>query len=289
MAETNLTLDSLLVPAIPGYMPDFGSKVVLDPMNKGGLTTLEIHKNMSLPFMRHRPIPVTESGSTSVVEDGALLSLNATSTITLSLGNGAYVGVRVKLINSSQVYHAVSGDTVQSGETLELVWNGSAWVRPSALGEGIAPGIMIPYAGTIAPKGYLLCIGGEVLKAQYPALYAAIGIDWGTASDSAHFKIPDIRESTLVGAGQSDNDYNETTNPSGIHVHDVYALGEFKDDQFQSHTHKYTIYSQRKDVSWSSSSHIWVDTANANTGEPTGRIGTTTHGKQMGTNYIIKY
>ena len=42
------------------------------------------------------------------------------------------------------------------------------------------------------PSGYLYCDGSSVLRADYVALYAAIGDAWGTA-DGTHFNLPDFR------------------------------------------------------------------------------------------------
>lgn len=88
----------------------------------------------------------------------------------------------------------------------------------------------------------------------------------------------------MVGIGESGRSIIESTNS-----HDIYTLGEFKNDQLQSHTHSYTKYSYLRDVSWSNGNNIWIQNASTNTDTPTGRTGTTTHGKQVGVNYCIKY
>ena len=44
-------------------------------------------------------------------------------------------------------------------------------------------------------------------------------------ADADHFYLPDTREVALVGAGQNDSD--------SIANHDVYTVGQFKDDQIQ--------------------------------------------------------
>lgn len=153
-------------------------------------------------------------------------------------------------------------------------------------------GSIIGYPGSVAPVGWHLCIGETALRSDYPSL-----IEWAVLNDligdgklfgagdgTTTFDFPDLRELVLVGAGKSARPELDAAG----HAHDVYAVGEFKDDQFQSHTHKYTTYNRKRDVSWSSSEHIWVDTASTNTDTPTGRIGTTTHGKQIGVTYLIK-
>lgn len=108
--------------------------------------------------------------------------------------------------------------------------------------------------------------------------------------------LPDFRECVLVGAGQSSNDYDASTNPDGIKEHDVYTLGQFKDDQLQGHWHGGKTWVNT--AGWADGSGHLKTTANGNVdpssngyssdghGEP--RVGTTTHGKQVGVLYCIK-
>ncbi|MEK0177722.1 phage tail protein [Microcoleus anatoxicus] len=68
-------------------------------------------------------------------------------------------------------------------------------------------GEIIGFGGSSAPIGWLLCDGGEVLIAAYPKLWEVLGTTWGAltnGSNSAgvsHFRLPDLRGRTLVGAG----------------------------------------------------------------------------------------
>ena len=140
-------------------------------------------------------------------------------------------------------------------------------------------GTVLSYAGSTTPKGYLVCDGQSVAVADYPDLYAVIGNTYG--GDTASFNVPDYRETTLVGIGENTTDTIES--------HDVYELGEFKDDQFQSHTHGVTI-PNTFNGSWSvnpSGSAGYSSGTKTQTSTASGK-GTTTHGKQKGVTYIIK-
>ena len=90
----------------------------------------------------------------------------------------------------------------------------------------------------------------------------------------------------MVGIGESGRNEIISTNS-----HDIYTLGEFKNDQMQEHRHKHNLWCDASNGShWSyrtGVSNYWENadkTANAD-----GRTGTTTHGKQVGVNYCIKY
>jgi hypothetical protein len=72
----------------------------------------------------------------------------------------------------------------------------------------------------------------------------------------------------------------------------VYTLGEFKDDQIQEHTHLWQGWNGvgSGDKQAKSRDLFQQDPKDQGTlGILSGRSGTTTHGKQLGVNYIIKY
>lgn len=148
-------------------------------------------------------------------------------------------------------------------------------------------GVINPYGGATAPDGWLLCHGQAISRTTYADLFAVIGTRFGSGDGSTTFNLPDMREVTPVGAG--------TSTRSGIATHDTYNVGEFKDDQFQSHIHD--VYPANAP---SGGNMTYLQTYTGGTGSGVygsrtgtarssdGRSGTTTHGKQLGVNYIIK-
>lgn len=192
-------------------------------------------------------------------------------------------------------------------------------------------GSIIPFGGTTAPDGFLLCQGQAVSRTTYAELFEVIGTSFGSGNGSTTFNLPDLRETVPVGSG---------TRGSGVTDHDTYTVGQFKDDQKQTHTHtishthtrgtmeitgNLTNYNKTNAASgyynadgafvhtgfkgsYAHSpvpsddinvegidfiaSRTWTgntsEPSNANSGNDTGRTGATTHGKQLGVNYIIK-
>jgi microcystin-dependent protein len=59
-------------------------------------------------------------------------------------------------------------------------------------------GVCVPYAGATIPPYFLACQGQSLLRADYPALFAAIGTTHG-AVDGTHFTLPNIGERVVVG------------------------------------------------------------------------------------------
>ena len=144
-------------------------------------------------------------------------------------------------------------------------------------------GVIQAFSGQTAPHGYLLCNGTSYKVADYPDLYAVIGNIYG--GDTENFNVPDYRETVLVGVGENTTDT--------IADHDVYELGEFKDDQFQGHEHNtYKNYESNAtggsggDTSYGGIVQTPGIVSDGTNGEP--RKSTTTHGKQKGVTYIIK-
>lgn len=169
-------------------------------------------------------------------------------------------------------------------------------------------GSIIGYPGSVAPVGWHLCIGETALRSDYPSL-----IEWAVLNDligdgklfgagdgTTTFDFPDLRELVLVGAGKSARPELDAAG----HAHDVYAVGEFKDDQMQKITG--TFESARSATSGTTTGAFYTsstfssDRSIGATGSAVphsvygldtsrvARAGTVTHGKQIGMNYIIK-
>lgn len=64
-------------------------------------------------------------------------------------------------------------------------------------------GIVMPFAGSVAPQGYLLCDGSAVSRATYSALYTAIGDTYGAGDGSTTFNLPDLSGRVVIGVSGS--------------------------------------------------------------------------------------
>jgi len=60
-------------------------------------------------------------------------------------------------------------------------------------------GVVVPTAANFAAAGYMLAQGQTLLIANYPALYAAIGVTYG-GNGVTTFQLPDLRGRAIVGA-----------------------------------------------------------------------------------------
>lgn len=96
----------------------------------------------------------------------------------------------------------VEGD-ILSGMVVDVVWRSSAWRRVGSpvVVAGFVTGVMAPFAGTVAPDGFLLCDGSAVNRTTYADLFDVIGESFGPGDGSTTFNVPDTRNRALRGSG----------------------------------------------------------------------------------------
>lgn len=150
----------------------------------------------------------------------------------------------------------------------------------------IPTGAVLPFPGITVPEGFLLCDGSEVSRVTYAKLFEVIGERYGRGDGSTTFNLPNYCETVLVGAGASSR--------GSIRAHDIYEVGEFKDDQMQGHKHSIHMFQYKQGTNGPAGNYF--DYSSSETSNPindgvhgTPRTGSTTHGKQVGVNFIIKY
>lgn len=166
-----------------------------------------------------------------------------------------------------------------------------------AVKEFLVPtGTLLPYGGSSAPSGFLLCDGSEVSRTTYAALDAILGTTFGSYTNGSggagttHFRLPDTRGIFLRGAGTQTI---STINYSG-------TLGTKQADQMQGHIHT-TSYAGVVvgDPGAATQSNInggsaWYLKGSSTTGPQNDgsngapRSGTQTHPANLGINYMIK-
>ncbi|NBB17563.1 hypothetical protein GVN21_19550 [Caulobacter sp. SLTY] len=133
-------------------------------------------------------------------------------------------GTRVSAAWMNDVQENLVGVVLASG--IALVKGTYTQLLDALRRLGCRPGTIDMWGGATVPAGALHCDGAEVLKATYPALYAAIGDNWGVASDADHFVLPDLR-----GRFPRAWDDGAGLDPG----RDLFSL---QDDQNKAHTHQ---------------------------------------------------
>lgn len=65
-------------------------------------------------------------------------------------------------------------------------------------------GVILPYASTLSPAGWLVCNGNEVSRTTYSQLFAVIGTKYGLGNGTTTFNLPNLKRKFLVGYDPSD-------------------------------------------------------------------------------------
>ena len=106
-------------------------------------------------------VSVTASCNTGSIGYDKTIVIKASAPCILELGEGAYTGVQVKIIHSTQHDHAVRGttargedSTLKAGQIQSIIWNGSAW-------EGLScpriDEVYVQFPQQAAPQDLYIC------------------------------------------------------------------------------------------------------------------------------------
>ncbi len=60
-------------------------------------------------------------------------------------------------------------------------------------------GCILPYGGSVAPSGFILCDGSAVSRTLYANLFSVIAILYGSGDGTTTFNIPDMRGRIAAG------------------------------------------------------------------------------------------
>jgi len=94
------------------------------------------------------------------------------------------------------------------------------------------PGMIMPFGGTVAPDGYLMCDGSSYLAENYPELFAQIGYYFGGSGDD--FNVPNLINRVSVGSG-GDYTIGETGGESSVTI-DIASMPSHSHSDI-GHTH----------------------------------------------------
>lgn len=131
------------------------------------------------------------------------------------------------------------------------VWTGtefvdlaSSMVNPQSL---VPTGVVNPFAGAVAPEGWLLCWGQELPVSGYTALSTLLGTTYGSLTNGSggagttHFRLPDLRGrviAALDNMGGTDagrlNLANTLGTTTGSQTHTLIT------DEIPSHQHSFS-------------------------------------------------
>jgi len=129
---------------------------------------------------------------------------------------------------SEEFWDVYSGNPLQSQDAMDETFDTNLHLKE---GTAVNTGMMMDYAGSTIPDGWLICDGSEVSRTTYARLFAVIGTIYGAGDGSTTFELPQARGRVNVALDITDADFN--------------ALGEFRGQktvtletsEIPSHTH----------------------------------------------------
>lgn len=101
-------------------------------------------------------------------------------------------------------------------------------------------GVIVPFAGSNAPSGWLLCAGQAISRTQYAGLFLTISTTYGVGDGSTTFNLPDLRGRTIAGLDNMGGSAASrlTAGVSGINATTLGAAGG--DERVHQHSHANT-------------------------------------------------
>lgn len=107
----------------------------------------------------------------------------------------SYIGYRVDG-GTLQNISPVVVSNVQADQNVTLVYKEKA---ATGGGEGVPTGMVMYFADTFAPDGWLECNGRTVSRANYQNLFNVIGTKFGDGDGSSTFNLPDLQGEFIRG------------------------------------------------------------------------------------------
>ena len=129
-------------------------------------------------------------------------------------------------------------ETLQVDEDIEV--RGRVVEGPGLL---VPPGVILSFAGSSAPAGYLACDGSNVSRVVYSDLFDVIGVTYGSGNGSTTFTLPNLAGrvptgvdgATFASVGDTggaetttltvdelpSHAHAGTTDANGVHIHDA--------------------------------------------------------------------
>ena len=147
-------------------------------------------------------------GSTPNIEAVLIAGGNANGQGITNLGNlssGGTVSAAHYCTDTEIGSDGTATFVADNGSLQKLVFAEGLYVRTDSVSgspaTGCPTGSLMPFAGTVAPDGWILCDGSAVSRSTYSNLFALVGEAYGPGDGSSTFNLPDFTDRGPLGPG----------------------------------------------------------------------------------------
>jgi microcystin-dependent protein len=163
------------------------------------ITTLTATQTLTNKTISGGTISGTITNSSAETKSGTFDAFGATvslrDTIT-TFKNGVDSTKGFQFLCSSISTGTVRTITVPDASGTMLLTSGTL-LDPSQ--GGVPTGAVMPFAGSAAPAGWVLCDGSAISRTTFSALFIAISTTYGAGNGSTTFNVPDLRGRAVFG------------------------------------------------------------------------------------------
>ena len=186
---------------IPWGSNTYFLKIELDIENNGSYMDFGTQQFMSVPYALY-----AESSGTPGPEGPE--------------GEPGNHGLNCWDVNSNGL-NDVEEDTNNDGEYNAL---DCMWVLSNSSSSPL--GVILPYAASTAPEGWMICDGSEISRDQYSDLFSLIDTTYGSGNGSTSFNIPNLSGRVPVGKDTDGNIVSNAVSLGNIGGNDTHTLIE---------------------------------------------------------------
>ena len=165
---------------------------------------------------------ITLTASRVVISDAnGKIGVSSTTSTELGYVHGVTSDIQTQInakADDNAVVHLADAETISGVKTFSAspkvptagITSDDTTAASTAFVRDIMPaGVIVPFAGTTVPAGYLLCDGSAVSRTTYADLFAAIGTTYGAGDGNTTFNLPPAH---VVPLGLHAGVYSSRTN-----------------------------------------------------------------------------
>lgn len=125
-------------------------------------------------------------------------------------------------------------------------------------------GLIVPFAGSVAPAGWLIANGALVSRTTYYRLFGVFGTRYGAGDGTNTFALPDLKGRIPVGVDTAQSEFTPLGLVGGAKTHTLTT------DQMPSHTHLYSTNAANAQFTTGGGTGMDIRQTNNATSSPTG-------------------